>query len=123
VIGVIVVRTAAAEICGVTAPDAFFLLKLVFAVVVKQWYHGGAYCEAVMRGVRRLQFRLFYENDEIGDTYLRKWYIACKVKGGKNIYCVRNLCFGFVMHDVCALQLAMLLTLLWCDTCMLHSVL
>ena len=41
------------------------------------------------------------------------------------MYIVTLLCtvVGCIMHDVCALHHAMLLTLLWCDTCMLPSVL
>ena len=41
------------------------------------------------------------------------------------MYIVTLLCtvVTCIMHDVCALHHAMLLTLLWCDTCMLPSVL
>ena len=41
------------------------------------------------------------------------------------MYIVTLLCtvVTCIMHDVCALHHAMLLTFLWCDTCMLRSVL
>ena len=37
--------------------------------------------------------------------------------------CILTSCLTCIMYDVCALHHVMLLTLLWCDTCMLPSVL
>jgi hypothetical protein len=45
------------------------------------WYTSGAYCESVMRGARRLQFRALFGTSE-GDLKWQQWYRECKQRAG-----------------------------------------
>ncbi len=81
--GFTTVRMIAAMITETFLPRVRDLVELVYAAPETAWSKStGAYAEAVMKGVRLLQFRQIY-GDERGNTLWEEWYQHCKVRAGK----------------------------------------
>ena len=79
--GLVTVYVARAALLGCPPPLVDKLLGVIGGAPVQKWYKGGAYCEAVMKTVRRTQFRAVYGDDD-GDKRWRQWYKDCKSRGG-----------------------------------------
>ena len=71
------VFAARAALLGSTPPQVEKLLGMVGGAKFMGWYKGGAYCEAVMRTVRRMQYINAYGQEE-GERRWWAWYIGCK---------------------------------------------
>jgi hypothetical protein len=84
--GISVIRTVAAKVTDSAPPQVQTLVMLVNEVPRNTWsrHRNGAYAEAVMKGIRRIQFRLKYGKEE-GDKRWAAWYHDCKVRAGKYV--------------------------------------
>ena len=79
--GLVTVYAARAALLCCPPPLVDKLLGVIGGAPLKKWYKGGAYCEAVMKTVRRAQFRAVYGDDD-GDKRWRQWYKDCKSRAG-----------------------------------------
>ena len=79
--GLVEVFAARAALLGSAPPQVEKLLGMVGGAKFLGWYVGGAYCEAVMRTVRRMQFINAYGQEE-GERRWWAWYTGCKSSAG-----------------------------------------
>ena len=79
--GLVEVFAVRAALLGSASPQVEKLLSMVGGAKCVGWYTCGAYCEAVMRTVRRMQFIAAYGQEE-GERRWWEWYIKCKQSAG-----------------------------------------
>ena len=70
-----------AALLGSAAPQVDKLLGMVGVAKFVGFYTNGAYCEAVMKTVRRMQFINAYGQED-GERRWWEWYITCKKSAG-----------------------------------------
>ena len=78
--GLVEVHAVRAALLDMAPPQTAKLVGMIGGVQLK-WYKTGAYCEAVMKTVRRLQFRAVYGEVD-GEARWSKWYYGCKGRAG-----------------------------------------
>ena len=74
-----------AAIMGTTPPQVEKLIGLIDASPHKLWFRGGAYAEAVMKTVRRMQYHTLYGVEE-GEKKWADYYYGAKKRAGAHTH-------------------------------------
>ena len=80
--GLASVYAARSALLGSAPPKVEKLLEVIGGAPFKGWYRGGAYCEAVMKTTRLMQFTALYGSVD-GKKRWQDWYTDCKVRAGR----------------------------------------